>query len=77
MTLFFYESVRHANSHVTTPLIPCGPPSGGEKNTQTTWHALHKGPMKNKTLISHFREYNTTSYRNYWSEVAVMVIVVD
>ena len=40
----FYESVRHVYSHVATPLIPCGPPSGGEKTTHTTWHALHKGP---------------------------------
>ena len=39
----FYGSVRHAYIHVTTPLIPCGPPSVGEKSTHTTWHALHKG----------------------------------
>ena len=52
----FCDSVKHANSHVTTPLIPCVTPSGGEKNPHTAWHALpvhssHHGgwhPMPNK-----------------------------
>ena len=58
MTIFLYESVWHAYSHVTTPLIPCGPPLVARRaRTQrgllstrvltlfgrTTPHAWHSG----------------------------------
>ena len=37
----FYESVKHAYIHVTTPLIPCVTPSGDEKSKLTMLDALH------------------------------------
>ena len=39
----FYESVTHADSHVTATLILCVTPSDGGKSTHTTWHALCQG----------------------------------